>query len=155
MWYRIDFNRLVIDCLPLVLRKPKLIAWLQGVVKPIITIYDEFILMRQRNLYKVVTTGQVCYFRKALNDHFDVSERRIYIGDANKYDRFYIYTRGEEKPYLLGSKLIYSPDDYVDTGVDFIVYVPIEIVLSKKFEIEAFVNFFKKGSKKFKIEKYE
>ena len=91
--------------------------------------------------------------RKALNDRFDITERRIRIVDGNRYQRQYIYTRGEQKPKYLDTIYLYDRADYGDTGVDFIVLIPRGLRYNK-FEMESLIDFYKLASKRYKIEEY-
>ena len=89
----------------------------------------------------------------ALNDKFDVSLRRIKITDGNRFQRQYIYTRGEQKPKFLGTIYLYERADYGDTGVDFIVLVPRGL-LYNEFEMKYLIDFYKLASKRYKIQEY-
>jgi hypothetical protein len=152
MWYSIDFNRLTILMLPPFLREVKLIGYVQSLLVPIDTLYYKWLLFRSENLYKVHHNGQICYLRKVLNDKLDASERRIYIGNGNKYERQYLYTTPENRPRYLGTLFLNRDYDYADTGVDFIVYAPKEVIKSSLFELQALTNLYKMGGKRYKIE---
>ncbi|MDB0599994.1 hypothetical protein PL373_02255 [Tenacibaculum maritimum] len=91
------------------------------------------------------------YLRKALNDKFDNTLRRIQLGSGNQYQRQYIYTRAEQKPVYLGKMYLRDKTDYADTGVDYIVYVPSSIIQLQKVRLETIINYFNKASKKYKI----
>ena len=151
MWYNVNFEKLFLLLQPTFLRKQVTAAFVKTAFRPIKTIYDNWFKARNEALYKLAHNGQVCLLRKALNDHFDVSLRRIYIGNGNSYLRKYIYTNAEQKPEYLGKIFIHSLSDYSDTGVDYIVFVPTSIVGSQIFELEAFINFYKEGVKRYKI----
>lgn len=153
MWYKVDYDKLAILLLPTILRKPKTIAFVQSLVFPISQLHYKWSQFRTDNLYKVEHNGQVCKFRGALNDRFDQTERRIYIGDGNKYERQYLYTTGENKPKYLGTMFLHETEDYADTGVDFIVHVPEAIVSGQFFELVALIEFYKLGGKRYKIER--
>lgn len=153
MWYNLNINKLVGLLLPTFLRKEKMLAWLRALHFPLIKIVDDFNFNRNQNLYNLAHNGQVCYLRKALNDRFDVSERRIKITDGNKYNRQYIYTLGEQKPKYLGMIYLRQNADYSDTGVDFIVLIPNGLKYNK-FEAKALIDFYKLASKRYKIEHY-
>ncbi|WP_268846728.1 hypothetical protein [Flavobacterium aestivum] len=152
MWYKVDFNRLAVLMLPTFLRKPLLVAYLQSLLVPIDSLYYKWSIFRNDNLYKVQHTGQICYLRKVLNDKLDVSRRRIYIGDGNRHKRQYLYTKGENRPRYLGTMFLWQNSDYADTGVDFIVYAPQEIINTSPYELKALIEFYKAGGKRYKIE---
>lgn len=153
MWYKVDFRRLALENTPTFLRKVVLVGFIEVIKSPLIAVYDDWVAMRTSNLYKIAHTGQVCYLRKSLNDAFDSSLRRIYIANTNQFDREYIYTRAEQQPKFLGTMYLHSRTDFADTGVDFIVYVPAAIVDAKIFELQAHIEFYKEGVKRYKIVK--
>ncbi|AUS07352.1 hypothetical protein C1A40_14005 [Tamlana carrageenivorans] len=139
--------------MPVNLRKQKLFAYIKALLLPVNDLYDLWANNRSDNIYKLKHNGQVCYLRKSLNDEFDTTLRRIYIGNGNKYTRQYIYTRAEQKPKFLGKVYLRSRTDYADTGLDFIVYVPTNIVDTRLYELEAWIDSYKEGVKRYKIEK--
>jgi hypothetical protein len=151
MWYNIDYKKLVILMLPTFLRKPVIVAYLQSLIAPIVTIHDLWKEKRIIDWYKLDHTGQVCKLRKVLNDALDPSERRIYIGDGNSFPRKYIYTRAENKPTFLGKIYVYQNAEYIGTGSDFIVYVPQEIIDTEINKLNALIIFYKLASKRYQI----
>jgi hypothetical protein len=154
MWYEINFNRLGVLMLPTFLRKPLLVAYLQSLLVPIVKLHYEWKLQREReggDWYKINHTGQVCSLRKVLNDALDPFERRIYIGEGNAFPRKYIYTRAENKPVFLGKMFIYQHSEYLNTGADFIVFVPASIVSARLNEIHGYLKFYKLASKRYQI----
>ncbi len=151
MWYNLNINRLVELLTPTFLRKEKMLAWLRALHFPLIKVLDDFNFNRNQNLYNLAHNGQVCHLRKALNDRFDVAERRIKIADGNKYKRQYIYTLGEQKPKYLGVMYLRQNTDYSDTGVDFIVLIPRDLIYNE-YEMKALIEFYKLASKRYKIE---
>ena len=118
---------------------------------PLIKVVDDFNFNRNQNLYNLAHNGQVCYLRKALNDRFDIAQRRIKIIDGNKYKREYIYTDGEQKPRFLGTMYLRDDADYSDTGVDFIVLIPAGLNYND-YEMRALIDFYKLASKRYKIQ---
>lgn len=153
MWYNLNINRLTELLTPTFLRKERFLAWLRILNFPLIKVLDDFNFNRNENLYHLANNGQVCYLRKVLNDRFDASQRRIKIADGNRYQRQYIYTRGEQKPRYLGKIYLYDRADYGDTGVDFIVLIPKGLSYNA-YEMKALVDFYKLASKRYKTEEY-
>jgi hypothetical protein len=47
---------------------------------------------------------------------------------------------------------IYQNDEYTNTGADFTVFVPAEIVNTKIHELRALIEFYKLASKRYKIQ---
>ncbi len=151
MWYNVNFKNLVILLLPTFLRKQKTVAYLRALVKPIATIHNKWLQKRIEDWYKLENTGQVCYLRFVLNDKLDFENRRIYIDEGNSFPRKYIYTRSENRPVFLGTNYIYQKAEFIGTGADFIVYVPLEILNSKLFELHDLIQFYKLASKRYQI----
>lgn len=129
-----------------------MMALLKAFLQPMVTLHYTWSQFRKRKIYELEHTGQVCYMRKALNDAFDVDERRIYIdgtgGDASKT---YIYTPGEEQTKYLGKLWLRNSLEFADTGADFLVYVPASIAQSLNYELRALIDFYKVASKRYLI----
>jgi hypothetical protein len=151
MWYNIDFNKLAVLMLPSFLRKPILTAYLQSLLVPISQLHYDWLQKRQDDWYVINHTGQVRLLRNVLNDHLDVGSRRIYITDGNAFPRKYIYTRAENKPVFLGKLFIYQNSEYLNTGVDFIVFVPQEVIDTKINELHSLIKKYKLASMRYQI----
>lgn len=150
MWFRVAIDRLVVALLPGFLRNPALAAFVQALVYPIAKLYDTWHSWREQNLYKLRHTGQVGSLRQALNDGLDPEERRIAIM-GSRCERNYIYTAVEKKPYYLGKMYLHPSTDYAYKGIDFIVYVPEEIMREKPFQLKALLDLYRPASKHYKI----
>jgi hypothetical protein len=157
MWYKVNFNVLAIQLLPTFLRKPAFMAFVQILMKPIISIYDDWIIARNENIFRLYHTGQVCHLRKSLNYKFDEEKDRIEIEKGDLYDTTYIYTEDEGiRKYV---HLETAPEtiwlrtevETADTGLDFIVLVPEEIFKTRLESIEAHVKFYKAGGIRCKV----
>jgi hypothetical protein len=151
MWYNIDYNKLVVLMLPSFLRKTAMVAYLQSIIVPIGNLHYKWSQKRLDDWYRLQHTGQVCSLRKVLNDQLDPSERRIYIDDGNAFPRKYIYTGAENKPVFLGKMFIYRNAEYLNTGADFIVFAPQDIIDNKINELNALILFYKLASKRYQI----
>lgn len=153
MWYKIDFKKLTILLLPTFLRKKLLTGYVHALVTPISMLYQQWYMKREDNLYRLAHNGQVCYLRKALNDLFDVQQRRIYIDDGNRFKRIYIYTRAESKTRYLGKLFLQPSSSFADTGSDFKVMIPAELnTQANYYQLTALVDFYKLASKRYSIE---
>lgn len=153
MWFDIDYDRLVVETQLKGLRKIRVSAFAKALVRPIRTLHNKWKVKRNRNLYILAHNVQVCYMRGALNDMFDPDLRRIYIdGGINDREPTYIYTPAEMRPKYLGT--IYSYNSMVNegTGFDFIVYVPTAIMATQSFEMNAQINLYRLGGKRYSIE---
>lgn len=153
MWFDLNISKLAVLLTPTFLRAQNIIAYLEAMTAPVTEVLDSFRLNRLQNIYKLQHNGQVCYLRAALNDRFDIQDRRILIDDGNRYAMNYIYTDGEEKPKILGTIYLYEDSDYADNGVDFIVRVPEDLTYNI-YEMQALINFYRLASKRYKIVTY-
>ncbi len=151
MWYQIDFYKWAVLLLAMKLRKPKIIATVKTLVTPIVNTHYDFLQRRAIDEFILSHNGQVCYLRKALNDLFDEVERRIRIGSGNRYKRQYIYTKAEQKPVYLGKMFIREKSDYADTGIDYIVYVPKDILASREVELIKWIEIFNEAGTAYKL----
>ena len=105
MWYKIDFDRLVLLLLPTFLRKPVLFGYVRALITPIASLHYKWSLMRNENIKKLSYNSQRCYLRKALNDKYDPELRRITIGGTLNQNQDYIYTSAENLDYGIHDQL--------------------------------------------------
>ncbi len=152
MLFDINFKKMGIGFLPLDLRQPKNIAYVLALLEPVEWLYYQWLQKRDFDWYRLKHTGQVCKLRKVLNDNLDKSLRRIYIAQGTAFPRKYIYTKAENKPKYLGTYFIKSQDEYENTGVDFIVFVPTEIKTASIDQLKYLLNYYKLAGKRYKIE---
>lgn len=151
MWYKIDWDRLILLLLPTFLRKPVLFGYVKALVSPIASLHYKWEQMRTANLLKLSYNGQRCYLRKALNDKFDPDLRRIFIDGTLDFDQDYIYTPAENLDVYLGTMFLETEFNYAGTTVDFLVFVP-QLVLDLKInEIIAMLEFYKLAGKQYQI----
>ena len=137
--------------LPSFLREPILTAYLQSLLVPISQLHYDWLQKRLDDWYIINHTGQVRLFRNVLNDKLDVGSRRIYITDGNAFPRKCIYTRAEKKPVFIGKLFIYQNSEYLNTGADFIVFVPQEVIDTKINELHSLIRKYKLASKRYQI----
>ena len=150
MWFNVHWKKLAILLTPTFLRSELMKSWIELLMEGINDIHYQWLQFRKSNIYILAHNSQVCYLRGALNDRFDNEQRRIQIIDGNKYQRKYIYTDEEQKPKFLGIIYIHGDEDYSDTGVDFIVEVPNDIIFNIN-EMKGLIDFYKLASKRYKI----
>lgn len=156
--YTTNFNRLVIHLLPLKERKPKYIAWLRSLVKPIALLHQQFVNYRRDALYKIEHTPQVFSLEQMLNDAFDVQLRRIYISDGAYRDGVYFYNPEENKPVWFYDPQENAPVHFYDGAelfsldVDFVVIVPLELNASQEIRMRSLIDFYRLPDKTYKIE---
>jgi len=150
MWFNVHWKKLAVLLTPTFLRSELMKSWIELLMEGINDIHYQWLQFRKSNIYILAHNSQVCYLRGALNDRFDNEQRRIQIIDGNKYTRKYIYTDEEQKPRFLGIIYIHGDEDYSDTGVDFIVEVPNDIIFNIN-EMKGLIDFYKLASKRYKI----
>ncbi len=140
--------------LPTLLRKPKIYALLKAAVLPISQIHYQWLLFREDNIYRLAHNGQTCYFRGALNDVFDPDLRRITIENGLAIEPDFVFLPIENKALYLDDEPIYihSSSDSRNTGVDFIVKVPGQIITEQSDRLVAEINFYRQAGKRFKIQ---
>ena len=143
--FYIDFNKLAIWLLPTVLRKPKTLAYLNGLVTPLKMLYNAFLGSRHTHIIEVITTPQVYALEMTLNDLYDVTNRAIYIEDDEIEPTIYIHPENENKTVFLP---VFLP---VEGGSDFVVKCPSALIPFAR-AIEATVTKYKLPSKRFRIE---
>lgn len=156
-WNKINYEGLSVKMLPPFLRKKVLGIFVWLFIAPIDWIYFKWSQYRIDNLYKLEHNGQVCSLRKSLNDKFDPVSRRIYIGNGQMFSTLFIYTEAEAQDVFLNVEIedpvIYlrTESETADTGLDFIVYAPQEIINLQIHGLRSHINFYKAGGKRYNI----
>lgn len=154
MWYKIDFDKLILLLLPTFLRKPKLFAYLKALISPLAgspdSVYKRWTNNRDSNINKLQYNSQRCYLRGALNDDCDFFQRRIRIENVPELNSNHIYTEGENLDIYLDT--IFLDLDFTENGeqVDFVVYVPVD-VMPQVNKITALLDFYTLAGKTYKI----
>lgn len=151
MWYKIDFDKLVLLLLPTFLRKPVLFGYLKALISPIASLHYRWSKMRDENLKKLSYNCQRCYFRGALNDKFDPVLRRITFDDTLSLQQDYIYTPAENLDVYLGTMWLEQDFNYAGSTVDYLVLVPRDIMNAKLNEIVALIEFYNLAGKQYQI----
>ncbi len=128
----IDIKKWVIMLLPTFLRGRCLVAFVQVLAQPLLTLYSNFLNSREENIYDLSHTGQTCLLRDVLNDYFDVDSFQI-VDCAVEGEWVVVY---DETDLLSDQHVIVSDEDsvmvydedllHVPVG-SFIVYVPKEV----------------------------
>jgi hypothetical protein len=151
MWYKVDFDKLILLLLPTFLRKPIIFGYLKALVSPIASLHYRWSRMREENLKKLSYNSQRCYLRGVLNDRYDPDERRITISNTGNKTQDYIYTQAENLPVYLGVMWLEPEFNYAGSTVDFLVNVPQEIMNTKLNEIVATLEFYVLAGKSYQI----
>ena len=150
--YNIDYIRLLLWLVPKELHKVKLLTYLNALIAPVKLLYFDLLSYKDRVNYQLAHNSQICYLRAALNDQFDTTQRRIYITDGNSYNKLYIFTTSENKPKYLNTIYVHLKNDYGDTGIDFIVVMPLALSEAvNSYALNALIEFYKLASKRYKV----
>lgn len=141
--YDIDFNKMITQLLPTVLRKIIRIAWLKAVLKPLRTIHDDLLAYRSAKLYEVKWNGQTIKLQNLLIDKFGAG---IYIVNNVVYgDSFFVGADSTDVAGYIGEGTDFSntiDTIYIVNGTNFSVYVPSAIVFTMS-EMIAYINKYK------------
>lgn len=148
-WFDLNLDKLVILLLPILWRKPKMVAFLQALVVPIKLIHYDWKVMRINNLYRIRHNWMKCYLQAALNDEFDPSERRITIEEPEYYASEYIFTQAENRPRFLGTKYLRPSVGSSGSGYDFTVN--FNGVHGDIYDIRALVDFYRIAGPRYNV----
>ncbi len=130
--YRIDFFKLMIQLLPVVLIKSSLVVFLKIVSTQIQKIHYEFVQYKL-NLDQGVKS-QNCYLRAELNKWFDPYQKRIFLRTITpNYDQLLIWSEASNKPFLISEEtpfLLQSENGLLVNQINFEVVLPIGFLLT-------------------------
>ncbi len=97
--YQINYKKLVALLLPTVLRKSLIVVLLQCATTGVRMRHSDFTKERDKHLYRIRHTGQVCYLRAVLNDAFPDRTCDFQIEDSPSTSEL-VYAMSEiEFPY--------------------------------------------------------
>jgi hypothetical protein len=160
--YTIDFTRLIGWLVPPRLRVEFTLNWLKSLVLPIVALYNTWKNYQADVDYRVNLTGQVCRLRGALNDAFDMLNRRIIITDTPDYTVMLIHLDEAQNPikthlpnqgtyYDNEIPVIHDNSAYTNGGVDFNVIIPFALDTNQENRLKSILNTYKLASKRYKI----
>jgi hypothetical protein len=116
---------------PFKLRGVRMVAWLTSLLAPLQTANAGFAAWAYAMRYNLTWNGQVIYLEHRLNDQFDASQRRIYIGDpvGAQVVPLYVYNKAEAQNNLIVRNKPEGNAPHLDNKVmigvdDFVVHVP-------------------------------
>lgn len=154
--YTLDHEKLAHWLVPVRWRYNKLMVLVKSLAITWIDLFNRFVLYRERVKYTLLITPQVCYLEKALNDKYDVSQRRIVLQDGEEHLPVILFTRDEQKLVYLFKRsedaLVYltSRNETAEFGVDFIAIVPPDVVFNNA-EMSTYITAYKLATKTFEI----
>ena len=123
-----DFKKLALWLTPVWLRKANVLIFVLAFTWPIRQLYNQFLLFVAAKIYRLSHNGQVVYLQKVLNDAFDVTLKRIWIGDFVGINRIYFWPETDLRDVDFSVVQFFWEDSaYADSGVDFIVHIPVDV----------------------------
>jgi hypothetical protein len=160
----VDFERLAVQLLPALLRKPKLVAWLLAMLYPLRQLYARWLLEADAARRELAYNSQTILFEKALNDQFDPAPapygRRIVIQNSdtellplylnfsseNQPDTYWRYTvEGAPWQYL------YYEAEF-NSQLDFTVRVPVVLRSAERtIQLHARIQHFKLAMRRYQL----
>lgn len=155
--YNVNWIKLVTWMLPTLMKQPILKAFLDAAMVAINQTHNQFIARKNYIAYWLEIDSQVWRMEKALNDRYDIAQRRIVIVDAVEALPTPFYRPSENKPVVLYKKsedkklVLYTKAETAAFTVDFIVKVPVFVAFDM-VEMRAFIDTFKTPSKTYKIQ---
>jgi len=117
--FSIDYNLLVKNLLPVMLRKSKIEALLRSLISPVKLLYLNYNEYRSKVNKRVEYTGQVIYLEKLLRDRYN--EQGISIIDISNLDYNYLLNKSESsKRIVLYNKLEDETKYYIKNSSEFV-----------------------------------
>lgn len=80
--YIVDYVKFKAQLLPIILRRPRLLAMLGALLSPFVSLYEDFFIFKNKAIYKTEHNAAITLLQKMLNDGYDNVERRIFINNA-------------------------------------------------------------------------
>ncbi len=157
MIYEFDHVKLATQLLPSFMRKPRMVAFVAAIVKPLSGIYALFNGERARLNVEVNYNSQELLFAFILNSRFDPVLRRITV-ETNVAVGVYVpaYLKQEAQPrtaaYRKGEGDKITVGTYQEATVtDFFVRVPASILATQTVPITRIVKKYKLAGKSYEI----
>lgn len=152
-----DVEKWAVMQLPMVLRRPKLMALAQVIVSQVGRLVTQCRRHADDVAYELAHNSQVCKLRALLNDRLDADRRRVDIVDAPRNSELLmVYVREQGKPVMVGEGMyVLTPPRGYDASreLNFVVKVPIEWRgAAKAGRLTALVNRGKLASMRYRIE---
>lgn len=151
---QINFKKLVSMLVPQKLRTA-LVPYLEAIVFQIHVLYVTFLGKVQSYLYRMNHNGQVWSLVKLLNDRFDITQS-IYIIDAEKGIKNYIFKGSENMVTWIDTELYIIGTESMEYSYDFIIVVPhTNLIWQSRALMNQFVtvvNYYKLAGKRYRIQ---
>jgi hypothetical protein len=154
--FQINYQKLVALLSPTFLRRDVIMAFLNALTAPVVSLYNLFEATRTKTLYQLRLNGQVCYLRKALNDAFVDANGQIRIEDVIRGTWTYAWDESFPEKQLIipedGGISLWDEDTILAQKHTFLVYVPASIEnANNDAKLRSILNYYKLTSKSYKI----
>ena len=131
-WFNYDIQAFFVQYLGRLFNKQKWHQWIYSLLYPLIQLWNTYDVWRKKLFYAININSQVIRLQGYLNDSWDTSLRRIYIGHfPGSYSGVYLALEQEGSPFLelpLVADGVEAPFIGLEAdsqyAVSFIVYVP-------------------------------
>jgi hypothetical protein len=123
----------------------KTLIWLMALNRPVTSLHGRFLIFRKRVVYDLHITPQVCSMEKALNDRWDIVQRRIFITRGVERNPVVLFRKVELKKLPLFRKteaqpqVLWAKAETANYGVDYIINIPLFLPFDID-ELNAFVE---------------
>jgi hypothetical protein len=166
--YNINWRSFIGNNLPIDLRQPKMINWLEVLLKPLASLHTAFLAYRLDALYKASQNSQVCYLEKILRDRFGFGSL-VFIRNAKLNEPIWFYEIKDNKPIyfydIAANKPVYFREETAlqGDGIDFIVFLHSDIwpvdygngeTVAWLAQMAALIDYYKLCSKTYRFQIY-
>lgn len=154
--FEVNWATVVNWLMPPVLRTAFNLNFLTALLSPFQALYNQFKIYRDDNIYTLNHNSQVCYLEGALNDAFDIDQRRIRIDDAGGENVTLLNLDADEQPLMIdddgtGYFITHNDSAYNGGSWDFIVVIPYVMSSSELYRLKALVNYYKLAGKRYDV----
>lgn len=155
--YNINYKKAAVSLLPVFLRGKIITAVLSAALRPVIYLYERFIVYTNESEKLLEVRSQVCRLESLLNDNFDYHDRRIQVRNKEiDFDKFLLWKEGLQKPIVIYKDIptLFCKDGFLGTTEpDFEIVVPkgFDFTYDEIIKIKGLVNKHKLASKKMTI----
>ena len=161
----IDFDKIIWENLPIVLRKLRLYSLVKSIVKPVVTLFENFSFLAQ---FTSELSSLEHYLNAVYGYTYDINDRDTQIANTDiiwidsivtkQSPYLYNFQENLQKVYLRNFSELANPTYFynaseIDPGHNFIVYVPASLVFDNDLMISR-INQYKVSGKKFIIQTY-
>lgn len=147
-FFNLNLNKIVEQWPKIAVRKPRMLAVLKALVKPLTITYQTFMLKRRLHLLLASTTPQVCKLEYLLNELFDSDQRRIYISGPEVMPKTYVWPEDDPRASYVwpanNANAAYVFSGYKNSW-DFSVNIPAG--MASKTDLRNILNRYKLPSK--------